>query len=200
MQVVSLDVIFVAPSGDRASWWLDSPLRGDSQFETYVSEEVVRFTDSRYRTIADHTGRALIGSSMGGHGALTLLAKHPDVFGAAVSISGVTDLTRHPDEWDVAGVLGPLAANGERWKAHSFNSLAASLAGADRLVVLTCGTEDFTLEGNRATHALLDSLGIAHGYSEEPGGHTRDFVSARFGPLLGEVVAYLRARQAANTE
>ncbi len=36
----------------------------------FVAEELVKYIDEHYRTIADRTGRAITGFSMGGHGAL----------------------------------------------------------------------------------------------------------------------------------
>jgi len=86
-------LMFVCPDGDYNSWYLDSPVKQNSLFATYIAKEVVPFIDSNYHTIADAKARAIIGSSMGGHGAVTLLAMHPDVFCGSGSISGIMDLT-----------------------------------------------------------------------------------------------------------
>jgi len=82
-------IIIVCPDGGYAGWYIDSPLKKDSQYETYISEEVVRYIDKHYQTIADTDGRFICGLSMGGHGAISLLAKHPDRYAAAGSMSGV---------------------------------------------------------------------------------------------------------------
>ena len=89
-------VIIVCPDGNFNSWYVNSPVRRDSRFETYVADEVVSFVDSAYRTWAEADGRAIIGTSMGGHGATTILARHPDKFCGAGSISGIMDLTDFP--------------------------------------------------------------------------------------------------------
>ena len=50
--------------------------------------ELVAYIDSRYRTLADRSGRGIIGFSMGGFMAHYLAGKYPDSIGAAVSFAG----------------------------------------------------------------------------------------------------------------
>ena len=52
--------IVVCPDGKR-SWYWDSPLHKDMQFETYISDELVHYIDSHYRTVADRRARAIAG-------------------------------------------------------------------------------------------------------------------------------------------
>lgn len=189
----SLRVIFVAAQGDRAGWWLDSPLRERSQFETHLTAELVPFIDSIYPTVADSSGRALLGSSMGGHGALTIRARHPDLFCAAVSISGVMDLTNYPSEWEIARVLGPLDQNRQRWQDHSFSTRFGQLQEHPGLIVIDCGRSDWVFDENERMHAALDSASLAHVWSPHPGGHTWSYVISRFGDLSSMVARYLWA-------
>ncbi|MBD3317995.1 MAG: prolyl oligopeptidase family serine peptidase [Chitinivibrionales bacterium] len=171
-------MIFVCPDGDYDSWYLNSPLKKRSHFETYIAHEVPDFVDQSYRTVAARRGRALIGSSMGGHGALTIVAKHPDRFRGAGSISGITDLTQFPDKWGLSKALGPYSKNREIWKQFSFVGIYHKLAQTNTGLVLDCGTADFALEGNRHAHKLLLKAGIPHQYFERPGSHTPDYVAA----------------------
>lgn len=62
------NLIFVCPNGEN-SWYWDSPLNEDSQFETFVSRELVSYVDGHYRTLPSREKRAITGLSMGGHGA-----------------------------------------------------------------------------------------------------------------------------------
>jgi S-formylglutathione hydrolase FrmB len=165
-------LIFVCPDGNFNSWYLNTPFAAKRQFETYISCEVIQFIDKNYRTWTAANGRAIIGSSMGGHGATTLCAKHPDLYCGAGSISGIMDLTEFPGEWDIAGVLGEYKKNAALWKSNSFFSLLEKLAGKNKAIIIDCGTSDFALAGNRKTHEKLLSLGIPHEYYERPGGHT----------------------------
>jgi S-formylglutathione hydrolase FrmB len=59
----------------------DSALLGNN--ETYLAEDLVAWIDWNYRTLANRENRLLIGRSMGGHGAIRLALRHPQVFGGA---------------------------------------------------------------------------------------------------------------------
>ncbi|MEJ7616386.1 MAG: alpha/beta hydrolase-fold protein [Pyrinomonadaceae bacterium] len=58
------------------------------RYEDYLIAELVPFVDHGFRTRSDAAGRAIVGKSSGGYGALVLAMRHPDVFGAAASHSG----------------------------------------------------------------------------------------------------------------
>jgi pimeloyl-ACP methyl ester carboxylesterase len=58
------------------------------RYADHVVREVVPAIDARYRTIATAGGRALLGRSSGGFGALHLALEHPELFGAVACHSG----------------------------------------------------------------------------------------------------------------
>jgi S-formylglutathione hydrolase FrmB len=68
------------------SQYVNSSFNG--RYEDYVVQDVVRYVDSHYRTVASPEGRAVAGKSSGGYGAMYLAMRHPDVFGALASVSG----------------------------------------------------------------------------------------------------------------
>jgi putative tributyrin esterase len=74
---------------------------------TYVSTELVRHIDSRFRTIANRSGRAIVGLSAGGYGATILGLNHLDRFSVIESWSGYF----HPTDPTGTKALarGPLA-------------------------------------------------------------------------------------------
>lgn len=86
------NLIIVTPDGDPTSYYFDSPLVKTSQFETFISKELIDKIDNTYRTIRDRKGRIIAGLSMGGHGAMFIAARHPDLYAAAGSMSGVMDI------------------------------------------------------------------------------------------------------------
>jgi S-formylglutathione hydrolase FrmB len=186
----SFNVILVCPDGNYNSWYLDSPVKKDSRFASYIVHDVLPYIDARFRTVASGEGRALIGSSMGGHGALTLLADFPDLFAGAGSISGILDLTAFPHEWDLARILGAYSSHRETWRRHSFLYRMENLAGKGKTVIIDCGAGDFALAVNRAAHEKMEKLGIDHIYYERPGGHSFTYVQN----VLGSHLAILSAR------
>ena len=141
-------IIVVCPDGE-ASWYWDSPLHAESQFETFISGELPAWIDARYPTIAAREGRAITGLSMGGHGALWNAVRHPDVFGAAGSTSGGVDIRPFPDSWEMKEQLGELKDNPARWDAHTVINAVDSLHDGDLSIIFDCGYDDFFYEVHR---------------------------------------------------
>lgn len=168
-------VIIVCPDGGYNSWYIDSPIDDSSQYETHVGKEVVAYVDAHYRTVANRSGRAITGLSMGGHGALFLALRHPDTFGAAGSMSGGVDLTYDTQGWEIAEKLGRYEMYPLRWDSLSVVNLV-QLQPPDRLaMIIDCGTEDFFFEINRQLHRTLLRQGIPHDYMVHSGGHRWDY-------------------------
>lgn len=75
-------LIIVMPDASNVnygfSFYTDSALNGN--FEQFISTDLVKFIDERYHTITNKDGRALIGHSQGGYGAVIMGMKHPDKF------------------------------------------------------------------------------------------------------------------------
>ena len=99
------DIIIVCPDGNKTSWYFDSPVDSSSQYETYISKELISEVDKKYNTNASKNGRAITGLSMGGHGALYIAFKHQDIFGATGSMSGGVDIIPFASKWNIHEVL-----------------------------------------------------------------------------------------------
>jgi len=153
---------------------VDSPVEKDSQYETYVSKELVGEIDRLFPTVATREARGIMGLSMGGHGAFLLAAKHPDVFSSASSLSGILKITDHPDKWSISGRLGGWEENRKAWEADSVWEQAERFTTASVRLLFDCGTSD-TITGaigdNRKMHDRLTALGVPHIWRELPGTH-----------------------------
>lgn len=166
--------IFVCPDGKNC-WYWDSPLHADVRYETFVSSELVAYTDSHYPTKADRHFRAISGLSMGGHGALWLSMRHKDTFGAAGSMSGGVDIRPFPDNWNMKDQLGEYAANKEVWDAHTVMTQLDKIANGDLALLIDCGEDDFFLGVNQELHKQLLQREIDHDFITRPGGHTSEY-------------------------
>lgn len=60
------------------------------RYADYMVNEIVPFTDSKFRTIPKANSRCIIGKSSGGYGAMWLAMRHPAVFGLMATHSGDT--------------------------------------------------------------------------------------------------------------
>lgn len=167
-------VIFVCPDGQN-SWYLDSPIRKDLQFETYITKELVPYIDTHYRTDANRGMRAITGLSMGGHGALWLAFRHTDLFANAGSMSGGVDITKFPTKWEISKTLGDYESNKELWADHTVMSLVPSMKNGELKVIFDCGSKDFFHEVNENLHKAMLEKGIEHDYISRPGVHNWDY-------------------------
>lgn len=169
------NIIIVCPDGASTSWYFDSPIDNKMQYETYVSAEVVAQVDNKYHTKADKSGRAITGLSMGGHGAFYLAFKHPNIWGAAGSMSGGLDIRSFPNNWDIAKRLGPYKENQEVWDNNTVVKMVDLLEDQNTQLIFDCGIDDFFLKVNRNMHSILLEQGVPHDYIERPGGHTKAY-------------------------
>ena len=172
------DVIIVCPDG-QDSWYFDSPIDPTMQFETYVSKELVEYIDSHYRTIANRYMRAITGLSMGGHGALFLAWKHPEVFWSCGSMSGNMDITQFPDRWHIKDRLGDYESNKQRWQDHAVCNLVERLKSnvlqPAQNIIIDDGLNDIFIKNNIALHEQLVENGINHDFTVRPGRHSWDY-------------------------
>ena len=81
------------PEGETFNFYLNSPVKADSQFETYLTCGVIPAIDQACRTVRDRKGRIITGLLMDGFGSLYLSARHPDPYFAAGSMSGALELS-----------------------------------------------------------------------------------------------------------
>ena len=175
------NLIIVMPEGETFSFYLDSPMSKASQFETYVTREVISKIDNTYRTVRRRERRVITGLSMGGHGALYLSARHPELFAAAGSMSGALDLSvmrrrLSPDEVKsrqslFEPLLGPEDTSPNLYNANSVVGMADQLRNNNLSLIVDCGVDDFLVEINREVHSRLLYNGTPHDYTERPGAH-----------------------------
>jgi len=163
-------LIIVCADGNN-SWYWDSPVDEKYRYETYVSNELIKWVDEKYKTIKNRTGRAITGLSMGGHGALYLALRHQDVFGAAGSMSGGVDIRPFPNNWDMAARLGKYAEHPDAWEKYTVANLLYLLTPRSLALIIDCGTEDFFYKVNEKLHHELLYRNIPHDFIVRPGAH-----------------------------
>jgi enterochelin esterase-like enzyme len=99
------EMILVSPDAKtlhNGSWYSNSLATGD--WETYLTEELVGYVDSHYRTIANRASRGLMGHSMGGYATWRLGMKHPDVYSSIYGMSACCMLDSGAANADMATV------------------------------------------------------------------------------------------------
>lgn len=166
-------MIFVCPDG-RDSWYWDSPEVPEMQMESLITKVLVPMIDACYPTIADASHRAITGLSMGGHGALWIGIRHPELFGSMGSMSGGVNITPFHKKWKIEKWLGPYDENVERWENHTVINMVSQIT-AGQNIIIDCGSDDFFADVNEDLHRALSQRGIEHDYTVRPGGHSWDY-------------------------
>jgi S-formylglutathione hydrolase FrmB len=172
-----LKMIFVCPDGGKGSWYFDSPIDSSIRYESYITKELVPYIDANFATKGTIQSRAITGLSMGGHGAMYLAIRHPELFGAAGSISGGVDFRPFPKNWDIKLALGEYANNPELWYENTVLRQVELLKNNQLAIIIDCGLDDFFLPVNRSLHEKLQKLKINHDYIERPGFHNSAYWS-----------------------
>lgn len=175
-------ILIVTPEGSAMGYYFDSPLQPDSQFETFISKEVVAGIEGRYRVIKEKKGRMIAGLSMGGHGAMFIAARHPELYCAAGSMSGVMNI--NTKTWKVPAdfartraenftrLLGPAKDTLNPYSEYTIVGMTEKLKANDVKLMFDVGVDDFLIEPNRDLHRRLLANGTPHDYIERPGAHT----------------------------
>ncbi len=95
------EMIVVVPDSHTlfgGSMYSNSPTVGD--FEDYIADDLVRYIDGHFRTIAKREARGLAGHSMGGYGTLRIGMHHPDDFVALYAMNPCCLLPRPAETAD----------------------------------------------------------------------------------------------------
>ena len=166
-----LGMIIVIPDGGT-SWYFDSPVDKTIRYETFVTNELRDYVESNYPVIRDKSKRAIMGLSMGGHGALYLAMRHQDVYGAAASMSGGVDFRPFPKNWNIYKDLGNKDEFPENWNKNTVIAQVPLLTSESTLKLrFDCGTEDFFYEVNCNLHDELAKRKFPHEFTVRPGEH-----------------------------
>lgn len=194
------EVIVVMPDAGGGGWysdWHNQGRGGTPAWESFHIGQLIEWVDATYPTIPDRTGRALAGLSMGGFGAMSYAARHPDLFVAAASFSGavdpvhaaqggfdvVQDATVVSDGGIPTSVWGPRATELTRWMAHNPADLAVNLANTELFIRTGNGMTGRAVDPieygcwqmSTSFHNALVAAGVEHHWEDYgPGGHTWD--------------------------
>jgi len=102
--------------GQGAGFYVDAtegPWVRHFRMETYVTDELISLIDANFPTTQT---RSISGHSMGGHGALTLALRHPDLFRSVSAFAPIASPTRCP--WGEKAFAAYLGDERAEWAKH----------------------------------------------------------------------------------
>ena len=168
------DLLVVMPDGGAEGWYSDYWNLGNGgqpAWETFHTTELLQLIE---RNWGASDRRAIAGLSMGGLGAIDYAARHPGMFLAAASYSGVLQTIASDFDPRNDAIWGDKVVQRDVWEAHEPLSLAAELKGTDLFVSYGNGetgpldtgpadpgdSEAWLAQRNEAFVARLGELGI----------------------------------------
>ena len=188
-QQTGRQAIVVIPQGTRAQ-------NGDPEYhdwgpgrnwETALAVELPRWIDQNYRTIANRSGRAMIGLSAGGYGAAILDAHHPGEYSVMESWSGYFRPTDPTGEKTLD--VGSDADNAYASVVDQIPQLKAAFARQPTYFAFYVGRSDPTfVADNVQLDQQLTAAHVRHVFDLYPGGHNSALWQAHAVRWLGNAL------------
>ncbi len=189
-----LGIAVVMPEVHR-SFYLDT-VSGRPYFR-YLVEELPGLMRSFFPLASESAKTWVAGFSMGGYGAFRAALLRPDVFSAAVSLSGVMDLDHRIHKTallpapEAEALFGPaLAIAGTDFDLfHLIAAREQGVAGQRARFLQICGDGDHLLDGNRRFRDAMQQRSFTWSYDEVPGQHNWAYCER----MIPHVLAWLAA-------
>lgn len=142
--------------GSGASFYVDATTDGYKdhyRMESYVCEELHTLIQEQFGIAMNKV--SIMGHSMGGHGALVLALRHPQLFQSVSAFSPIV----HPTEcaWGQKAFAGYLGADRTNWNAYDTTELIKSGRRHPQPLLIDQGLQDEFLEKQLLTDHLEEA-------------------------------------------
>ncbi|QDU01804.1 Putative esterase [Gimesia chilikensis] len=180
-QLLESGLFVILPDGDDG-WYLNSPVRKQDVYETYLEEVLTKMANA-YDLPEKGQQWAIAGWSMGGYGCVRFAERHPGRFAAVSSMIGLLDFPRNGLPAGQSYKVPVEQFGADEVKSKKFNPLyqAEKLKGMSVLIITADQAFDRTM--NEHFRDRLTALELPHQYVELKGGHTFPVVRAAI-PLV----------------
>jgi S-formylglutathione hydrolase len=133
--------------GQGAGFYVDAtqaPWAPHFRMETYVTHDLIGAVEAAFPAAPGRRG--IFGHSMGGHGALTLALRHPELFRSVSAFAPIVSPTRC--DWGRKAFAAYLGGDESAWAEHDASRLMAARAAAGHYddILIDQGLDDNFLE------------------------------------------------------
>ena len=169
-------LILVMPAG-HSSYYANAAERSQDRYEDYIVKDLIEDVESKFPAMSRREGRAIVGVSMGGFGAINLALRHPELYAFAGGISAAVDVPSRPlsikrlEQWRrFRAIFGPW--EGPVQKSNDpFQLVRSADAQNAPYFFLTCGEQEGLLGPNRQFASLLEARHFQYELHTTPGDH-----------------------------
>jgi S-formylglutathione hydrolase FrmB len=169
-------LILVMPEGG-SSFYVNAVKRPRDRYEDYLVDDLPADVEQRFPARSDRAGKAILGISMGGFGAVTQALRHPENYAFAAGLSAAVDVPERPFQlrrigqwWLFRAIFGPMGSP-ERSQRDPFQLLRKADPAKAPYIYLTAGAEEPLYEPDKRFAAALKAHGFASEFHSMPGGH-----------------------------
>lgn len=169
--------------GSGAGFYLDAtvePWSRHYRMASYITTELQGLVAATFPV--DSRRQGIAGHSMGGHGALTLALKHPELYRSVSAFAPIASPMRCP--WGEKALTGYLGDDAAAWRAHDTTALIADGRRVEAILV-DQGTGDSFLESQlkpELLEAACAAAGIPLELRRQPGyDHSYYFMASFIG-------------------
>ena len=173
------NIAFVLPEVQR-SFYTDMAFGPD--YYTYISYELPQIVSSLFKFSEKAEDTYIFGLSMGGYGALKIAMKNPEKFAAVGAFSSVCNIKAAMDDGDNVNFLekerkAVLGADYELLPENDLFLIADTFSKKKNKpkIYLSCGSDDFLIDMNKAFSEHLEKLRVAHTFESWEGIHNWKF-------------------------
>jgi S-formylglutathione hydrolase len=150
--------------GVAAGFYLDAtrePWAGSYRMYSYVTKELRALIEAQFPVDAARTG--IFGHSMGGHGALTIGLRNPDIYKSLSAFSPISAPRQVP--WGQKAFTGYLGPDTGQWATYDASEVMAGVKDAARRppILIDQGLADQFLE-KQLNHAPFEAAARKVGY------------------------------------
>jgi S-formylglutathione hydrolase FrmB len=159
-------------------------------WQTAISAELPRYVDAHYRTIAGRGGRAIVGISAGGYGAVIIGLHHPEEYSVIEAWSGY--FVARNLRGDAALDLGSDSRNVTGSAYAVVSALHGVFARLPTYLAFYVGRSDpLFYTPNRTYDEVLRLLGVPHTFAVYPGTHNDVLFNAHADAWLRSALDHL---------
>lgn len=169
-------LLLVMPEGN-SSYYANAATRPQDRYEDYIVKDLIEDVESKFPAMGRREGRAIVGVSMGGFGAINLALHHPQLYAFAGGISAAVDVPsrsfsiKRLEQWRrFRAIFGPWEGPLQR-DNDPYLLVRSAEAEKAPYFFLTCGDQEGLLGPSRRFASLLRERHFQYEFHTTPGDH-----------------------------